>query len=120
MLQVMQPTMLLLLIVLSALCHPNLLLQLHILNLKSINAFLQAVHLLLGADGELLDDFKEAPEAEDDDERGDFFEDAVQDDVDDETGHDDEGIKRVEVGLEVSGWGVSLLWERGCAGGICE
>jgi hypothetical protein len=34
--------------------------------------------LLLSANAELLDDLEEAPETQNDDERGDFFQDTVQ------------------------------------------
>lgn len=72
-----------------------------ILLLQLLNPVLQPGHLLLGPDAELLDDLEEAPETQDDDEGGDFFEDAVQQHVGDEAGEDDEGVEDVEFGGEV-------------------
>ncbi len=57
--------------------------------------------MFLGTDGEFFHYFEEAPEAEDYDKGGDFFEDAVEEDVDDEACDYDEGIEDVEGGGEI-------------------
>lgn len=76
--------------------------QIRVLALKLLDSQLQAVHLFFGANAELLDDFEEAPETEDDDQRGDFFENAVEEHVNYEAGDDDEGVEGVKVGAEIA------------------
>lgn len=65
---------------------PQPFLQLPILALKLLYPQLQPIHLLLGSNTKFLNDLEKAPETEDDDERSDFFEDAMQEHVHDEAG----------------------------------
>lgn len=95
---------------------PLLLLQLRsqipILRLELLNLELESSHLLLGTNAELLNNLKEAPEAQDDDQRGHFLEHAVEENVCDEACQNDNGIEDVESGVEVSLWEVSVLVSR--------
>jgi hypothetical protein len=73
-----------------------------ILPLQFMYLLLHILDLLFCANAELLDDLENSPQSQDDDKRSDLFENAVQDDVDNETGEDDESVEAVEPGAEVS------------------
>jgi hypothetical protein len=80
----------------------DFLLQVLIFRLQLLNTQLQSIHLLLSTYAEFLDDLKEAPETENDNQRGDLLENAVQENVNDEACYDDSCVEAVEPGIEIS------------------
>lgn len=63
---------------------------------------LQVLGLLLGANAEFFDDFEDSPETHDNDQRGDFFNGTMQDNVGDEACNDDECIETVKPRFEIA------------------
>lgn len=76
--------------------------QVLILLLELLDSHLEILHLLRGPNAHLFDDLHKAPQTEDDDKRRDFFDDSAGQDIDEEAGNNDDGIKNVKPRFEVS------------------
>ena len=65
--------------------------------LEQFDALAQCICLFLCADTQFFHDLDDAPETKDNNQRSNLFEYTVQQDIDDEAGHNDSGIKAVKL-----------------------
>lgn len=84
--------------------------------LQLLNLALQVFRLLLSAKTEFFNYLNDSPEAQNHNQGGDFLDDAVQDDIRDKAGDDDECVEAVEPRVEVTRC-INTMWMCGICPG---